>query len=332
MRFARVEYSPAIYREDKWRTDNIVKEIREGRIVFQPSRTRWSVRHQAMFIESVIRGFPISPLILVEQPVQRDLRCVDGRRRLTALLDFYDNKFTLNTADATLSYTDLETTLARCELSFYVFNDPSIERELLYRTGPIRFTLGELIDNYRTPMANSIRDVCNELAAIAPTTYGLMTRDRHAEDRLLVFALYMFLGGYNPLAVTQQHISSLMHRVPEYTTIIQAALSRVVTMLEDEGGQVQDTCTTSRALPTEQGTRPLFIVCNRLILPAIIAMVDNSKPRDVPRLTNELLHKFLASRRYRGAVPNSLLAELGVVRRQASVRTWYTATRRLVLG
>ena len=57
-------------------------------------RHRWSVERKSRLIESFLMNVPVPPVFLYERDLAR-FEVMDGRQRLTALSDFYANKFEL---------------------------------------------------------------------------------------------------------------------------------------------------------------------------------------------------------------------------------------------
>lgn len=57
-------------------------------------RHRWSVERKSRLIESFLMNVPVPPVFLYERDLAR-FEVMDGRQRLTALSDFYSNKFEL---------------------------------------------------------------------------------------------------------------------------------------------------------------------------------------------------------------------------------------------
>lgn len=57
-------------------------------------RHRWSNERKSRLIESFLMNVPVPPVFLYERDLAR-FEVMDGRQRLTALSDFYDNKFEL---------------------------------------------------------------------------------------------------------------------------------------------------------------------------------------------------------------------------------------------
>lgn len=57
-------------------------------------RHRWSEERKSRLIESFLMNVPVPPVFLYERDLAR-FEVMDGRQRLTALSEFYDNKFAL---------------------------------------------------------------------------------------------------------------------------------------------------------------------------------------------------------------------------------------------
>ena len=57
-------------------------------------RHRWSVERQSRLVESFLMNVPVPPVFLYERDLAR-FEVIDGRQRLTALRDFYADKFAL---------------------------------------------------------------------------------------------------------------------------------------------------------------------------------------------------------------------------------------------
>ncbi|NEO56688.1 MAG: DUF262 domain-containing protein [Okeania sp. SIO3B5] len=61
---------------------------------FYQRRSRWDEKKQSRLIESFIINIPIPPIILYEQSYN-SYEVMDGQQRITAIRDFYENKFKL---------------------------------------------------------------------------------------------------------------------------------------------------------------------------------------------------------------------------------------------
>lgn len=62
---------------------------------FYQRRPRWSIEKQSLLIESFIMNIPVPPVFLYEKEYN-SYEVMDGQQRITALRDFYDDKFELS--------------------------------------------------------------------------------------------------------------------------------------------------------------------------------------------------------------------------------------------
>ncbi|MBQ7172938.1 MAG: DUF262 domain-containing protein [Clostridia bacterium] len=78
---------------------SIIKEIfKQGNYNLQPDyqrRITWNANKRSKLIESLIVNIPIPPIFLYEYDYDK-YEVMDGLQRLTAIIDFYDNKYRLS--------------------------------------------------------------------------------------------------------------------------------------------------------------------------------------------------------------------------------------------
>jgi hypothetical protein len=82
---------------------------------FYQRRARWDVKMQSRLIESFLINIPVPPIILYEIDYN-SYEVMDGQQRITAIQDFYTNKFALTGLEIwpelnRLKYDDLSTTI-----------------------------------------------------------------------------------------------------------------------------------------------------------------------------------------------------------------------------
>ena len=65
---------------------------------FYQRRSRWDVKRQSKLIESFIINIPVPPVFLYEK-AYNSYEVMDGQQRITAIQDFYSNKFALKGLD-----------------------------------------------------------------------------------------------------------------------------------------------------------------------------------------------------------------------------------------
>lgn len=76
---------------------DVISGATEPRYKLDPEyqrRHRWNDQRKSRLIESFLMNVPVPPVFLYERDLAR-FEVMDGRQRLTALSDFYDNKFKL---------------------------------------------------------------------------------------------------------------------------------------------------------------------------------------------------------------------------------------------
>ncbi|WNZ45184.1 DUF262 domain-containing protein [Leptolyngbya boryana CZ1] len=115
--------------------ETLVKKINRGTIKLDPDyqrRHRWSEETSSRLIESLILNIPI-PLIYLSQDIDVDTETdeeesrysvIDGQQRLTAIVDFFSNKYALTGLD----------TLKELEGAYYKDLPPFLVRRLEERT------------------------------------------------------------------------------------------------------------------------------------------------------------------------------------------------------
>ena len=115
--------------------ETLVKKIKRGTIKLDPDyqrRHRWTTETSSRLIESLILNIPV-PLIYLSQDVDIDIETgdeesrysvIDGQQRLTAIIKFFNNEFSLTGLDA---LTELEGT-------YYKDLPPFLIRRLEERT------------------------------------------------------------------------------------------------------------------------------------------------------------------------------------------------------
>ncbi|WP_046867874.1 DUF262 domain-containing protein [Microvirga massiliensis] len=87
-----LSFSQAVLYSTDWTVETVVSQLERGNIDMSPRfqrRDAWGVRGKGRFIESIILGLPIPPIVLAEKKNQRGRYIVlDGKQRLLSLLQF----------------------------------------------------------------------------------------------------------------------------------------------------------------------------------------------------------------------------------------------------
>lgn len=134
-------------KEDKYSIYEYLRKIKQGKIELNPEFQRnlvWSNVQKSRFIESSILDIPIPPIYLKKDNDNRNI-VIDGLQRTSALLDFFDNKLTLEGLEALnelngLSLNDIEndesleyirSKIEDKQLYFYILQ-PSVPMDIVY--------------------------------------------------------------------------------------------------------------------------------------------------------------------------------------------------------
>ena len=173
--------------DEKASVDSIVAKAKSGQIdlntEYQRDPNVWTVTDKKLLINSILREVDIPKIYLASFVVETDEKeeeryeCIDGKQRITALIEFYDEKYKIDWDDAfeenwrddlktsgkkfsDLSHTELDK-LKSYQLSVVVIPEPSDEDISLLFT---RVNLGEPLNGAEKLKAKRgyIRDVVFE--------------------------------------------------------------------------------------------------------------------------------------------------------------------------
>lgn len=89
---------------------SVCKSINRGIIDLCPAWQRnvvWNTRMQRDLITTILKGFPINPIVVWRVDDGNKEVCVDGKNRLSAICDFVNNKFTVQFNDVDVRYDEL---------------------------------------------------------------------------------------------------------------------------------------------------------------------------------------------------------------------------------
>lgn len=99
--------------------EQVVDAVSKGKINLSPKYQRdfvWDVESQKQFIQNMVNGLPFGSLIIQRDEDTDDimfLECIDGKQRITAMHDFYQNKFSINVGGFEFFFDDLNTAETR---------------------------------------------------------------------------------------------------------------------------------------------------------------------------------------------------------------------------
>lgn len=89
------EVGNAVVFSTDWTTETIINQIHKGNIELNPNfqrRDAWTSKEKSRFIESLMLGFPIPPIVLAVNNLDRGKYIVlDGKQRLLSLYSFFSN-------------------------------------------------------------------------------------------------------------------------------------------------------------------------------------------------------------------------------------------------
>ncbi|HHN8405446.1 TPA: DUF262 domain-containing protein [Morganella morganii] len=89
------EVGNAVVFSTDWTTETIINQIYKGNIELNPNfqrRDAWTTKEKSRFIESLMLGFPIPPIVLAVNNLDRGKYIVlDGKQRLLSLYSFFSN-------------------------------------------------------------------------------------------------------------------------------------------------------------------------------------------------------------------------------------------------
>lgn len=77
----------------------IIRKIEEGRLDLQPNFQRgevWGKQKKQRLIDSILRGWHIPPIHVIQVPDSNKQEVLDGQQRLAAIRDFFDDKFPID--------------------------------------------------------------------------------------------------------------------------------------------------------------------------------------------------------------------------------------------
>jgi Protein of unknown function DUF262 len=75
-----------------WTVEDLINKVTKNQIAFIGNAVEgfsWSEMHQSRFIESILAGFPIQPIILYKSSEDSNcLQIIDGKERINAIFNF----------------------------------------------------------------------------------------------------------------------------------------------------------------------------------------------------------------------------------------------------
>lgn len=184
-------------------------EVR-GELIIDPDYQRqnvWSARQRIELIESIIMGIPL-PVIYLFETRDGKKQVVDGRQRITTIIDFLNDKFPLKDLRILRDYNDcrfsdlppkVQGIFEDFQILCYVIQPPTAERvkyDIFDRVnrGGTKLNSQEMRNAlYRGAATELINEICEEEIFAKASDHSISPkrmRDRYAALRILAFYLY----------------------------------------------------------------------------------------------------------------------------------------------
>ncbi|MBM6637015.1 DUF262 domain-containing protein [Leclercia adecarboxylata] len=217
--------------QSEYDLESLVKRIKKGSIKLDPDyqrRHRWDEETSSRLIESLILNIPI-PVIFISQDIDVDeeveeatarFTVIDGQQRLTAITDFFSNKFALAGLEVLpelngIFYKDLPSFLIRRleERTIKCLRiDSTVDSQVKYdiferlNTGSVKLESQELRNAVaRGPFNDLIKElgqdpVFRQLIGVSDKDANENTKIKKMEDAELVLRFFALRGkGYHQL-------------------------------------------------------------------------------------------------------------------------------------
>jgi len=217
---------------------------RRGELVIDPDFQRhdvWKSRQRSELIESVLMGIPL-PVIYLFESKDGKKQVVDGRQRITAIIDFLNDRFklsdlkilgTLNGYTFSQLEPKLQAMVEDFQLLAYVIQPPTPERvkyDIFDRVNRGGTTLNsQEMRNalYGGPATRLIQKVASSPEFIEATDYGVSTtrmRDRYVALRAMAFTS-LFNGELSGVARPYEYRSDIDDFLAWYMSMLNRSLS-----------------------------------------------------------------------------------------------------------
>lgn len=150
---------------------SVCKSISRGTIDLCPAWQRnvvWNTRMQKGLIMTILKGFPINPIVVwqIEQGTKEV--CVDGKNRLSAIYEFVNGKFAVNYNGTDLRFDELpdnvkdnfnDENLDIRILTGSYWNETKVREYFQVIQGGSKLTWPEIINSFNSKFVDFMRDV-----------------------------------------------------------------------------------------------------------------------------------------------------------------------------
>lgn len=242
----------------------LVKRIEKNRLDLQPNFQRgevWGLQKKQRLIDSILRGWHIPPIHVIQVPNSQKHEVLDGQQRLAAIRDFVNNKFTFNSgfepknpdfaAIDGLTYDQLsdefqslidDFTIRIITISDYNPGEPG---ELFYRLNqPTNLTSAEQRNAYFGEARQQVKDLSDMMEELgyANDTIGF-SNSRMAYDDIIAKVLLSLESSTLNQKITANLVTQRYRDSQGFsssnTQLLENALHLVMKAIEESLGRVK---------------------------------------------------------------------------------------------
>lgn len=153
---------------------SIYKSISKKNIDIYPPWQRnvvWNTRMQRELVITILKGFPINPIVLWQTDDETKEVCVDGKNRLSAICEFMKNRFTIPYQGKETKYEDLpekvkddfdDENLDIRILTGSYWNETKVREYFQVIQGGSKLTWPEIINSFNNSFVDFMRGVMIE--------------------------------------------------------------------------------------------------------------------------------------------------------------------------
>ncbi|WP_025821404.1 DUF262 domain-containing protein [Shewanella marina] len=242
----------------------LIRKINKQRLDLQPNFQRgevWGLQKKQRLIDSILRGWHIPPIHVIDVPNSNKQEVLDGQQRLAAIRDFVNNKFEFNGTFEPkqsnlekldgLKYDDFDDetqiiiddfTIRILTISDYLAGEPG---ELFYRLNqPTNLTAAEQRNAYFGEARQQVKDLSDYMDELgfSNSTIGFTNSRMAYDDTLAKILLSLELNTLN-VKVTANLVTQRYRDSQGFSDknihIIKESLSILIDAIENEKGKVK---------------------------------------------------------------------------------------------
>jgi hypothetical protein len=232
----------------------IVRKIEEGRLDLQPNFQRgevWGKPKKQRLIDSILRGWHIPPIHVIQVANSSKQEVLDGQQRLAAIRDFFRNEFaivgTLEPEDVSLSkldglfFKDLDTltkgyiedfTIRILTISDYKIGEPG---ELFYRLNqPTNLTSAEHRNAYFGEARQQVKQIVDLLLKFNFNTQSIgFSNSRMAYDDVIAKCLITIESESFSVKMTSNLVTSRYRDIEGFSESLIMQFEKVIVVFNE---------------------------------------------------------------------------------------------------